>query len=105
MSILTNFEEFAVFEGRTKPGHSDKANKARIWYFTFDEYEDRWRDIWDLFSHEAVLGGRFDQFAESKKGKRPTATVDAEFLKEIEGWREALRATWPCAIRNFPTKT
>ena len=71
LSILTNFEEFAVFEGRTKPAHSDKANKARIWYFTFDEYEQRWREIWDLFSYAAVLGGQFDQFAGSKKGQSP----------------------------------
>ncbi len=98
MSILTNFQEFAVFEGGTKPAHSDKANKARIWYFTFDEYVDRWREIWDVFSYAAVLGGQFDQFAGSKKGKRPTATVDAEFLKEIEGWRESLARNM--ALRN-----
>ncbi len=98
LSILTNFAEFAVFEGRTKPAHSDKANKARIWYFTFDEYEERWREIWDVFSYAAVLGGQFDQFAGSKKGKRPTATVDAEFLKEIESWRDALARNM--ALRN-----
>ena len=68
LSILTNFEEFAVFNGRTKPAHSDKANEARLWYFTFDEYEARWREIWDVFSYAAVLGGQFDQFAGSKKG-------------------------------------
>ena len=98
LSILTNFKEFAVFEGSTRPAHSDKANKARIWYFTFDEYEGRWREIWDVFSYVAVLGGQFDQFAGSKKGKRPTATVDAEFLKEIEGWRESLARNM--ALRN-----
>lgn len=98
LSILTNFKEFAVFEGGTKPAHSDTANKARIWYFTFDEYVDRWREIWDVFSYAAVLGGQFNQFAGSKKGKRPTAAVDAEFLKEIEGWRESLARNM--ALRN-----
>ena len=89
MSILTNFEEFAVFECRTRPAQGDKADKARIWYFTFEEYSDRWRKIWDVFSREAVWSGRFDRFTESKSGKRGTSTVDAEFLKEIEGWRES----------------
>ncbi len=101
LSILTNFKEFAVFEGGTKPAHSDKANKARIWYFTFDEYEERWRDICDVFSYAAVLGGQFDQFAGSKKGKRPTATVDAEFLKEIEGWRKSLAQHGPAQSETF----
>jgi hypothetical protein len=32
----------------------------------------------------------FDKFAESERQKRGTAEVDAEFLKEIESWREAL---------------
>ena len=51
-----------------------------------------------MFSYEAVLGGRFDHFAESKKGRRGTATVDAEFLKEIEGWRQSLAQNM--ALRN-----
>jgi type I restriction-modification system DNA methylase subunit len=36
------------------------------------------------------LKGSFDKFAESERQKRGTAEVDAEFLKEIESWREAL---------------
>ena len=80
------------------PAQSDKASKARIWYFTFHEYPDRWRQIWDVFSREAVWDGRFDQFSESKGGRRGTSTVDAEFLKEIEGWRETLARNM--ALRN-----
>jgi len=36
------------------------------------------------------LKGSFDKFAESERQKRGTTEVDAEFLKEIESWREAL---------------
>ena len=96
LSILTNFEEFAVFKCGSRPSPSDSANKARIWYFRFEEYSDRWREIWDLFSREAVWGGRFDRFAESEQ--RGTSTFDAEFLKEIEGWRESLARN--LALRN-----
>ena len=45
-----------------------------------------------------VLKGSFDKFAESEKQKRGTTEVDAEFLKEIESWREALAKT--IAMRN-----
>ncbi len=72
-------------------------SKARIWYFTFEEYPDRWRQIWDVFSREAVWGGHFDQFTESTRGKRGTSTVDDEFLKEIEVWRDVL-------ARNIATR-
>ena len=41
-----------------------------------------------IFTKEAVLKGPFDKYAVTDR-KRGTATVDAEFLKEIEAWREA----------------
>jgi len=47
---------------------------------------------------EAVYKGSFDRYAESTKRKRGTAEVDAAFLKEIEGWREALARN--IALRN-----
>ncbi len=76
---------------------SDKASHARIQYFRFDEYPDRWRELWDVFSREAVWSGAFDQYAASKR-KRGTSEVDVEFLKEIEGWRDALARN--IALRN-----
>ena len=57
---------------------------------TFDQYADRWDDISGLFSREAVLGGSLEKYAESNRKRRGTETVDAAFLREIEGWRSAL---------------
>jgi type I restriction-modification system DNA methylase subunit len=98
LSLLTDFEELAVYDCRTRPFDKDQASVARINFYTFDEYPDRWKEIWDVFSREAVRGGSFDQYMEHVKGKRGTATVDAEFLKEIEGWRDALARN--LALRN-----
>jgi hypothetical protein len=36
LSILTDFEEFSVYDTRIKPNKNDKANVARIFYCTFD---------------------------------------------------------------------
>ena len=66
-------------------------------HFRFDEYPDRWPELWDVFSCEAVWSGGFDQYAASKQ-KRGTSEVDAEFLKEMEGWRLALAES--IALRN-----
>jgi len=97
LSVLTDFEELGVYDCTARPRPSDKASHARIQYFRFDEYPDRWRELWDVFSREAVWSGAFDQYAASKR-KRGTSEVDVEFLKEIEGWRLALAGN--IALRN-----
>jgi type I restriction-modification system DNA methylase subunit len=97
LSVLTDFEELSVYDCTIRPKQSDKASHARVLYFGFQEYPDRWRELWDLFSREAVWSGAFDQYAASKR-KRGTSEVDAEFLKEIEGWRDVLAKNM--ALRN-----
>ncbi len=98
LSILTNFEELAVYDCRIKPDKADKASTARILYFTYQDYVRHWEEIASIFSHEAVLKGSFDKYAEAGKGKKGTAEVDTAFLKEIESWRELLARN--LAIRN-----
>jgi hypothetical protein len=97
LSILTDFEELGVYDCASRPRPNDKASHARIQYFGFAEYPDRWREIWNVFSREAVWSGTFDQYAASKR-KRGTSEVDSEFLKDIEGWRDVLARN--LAIRN-----
>ena len=98
LSILTDFEEFAIYDCRIQPKKTDKSSTARIHYFTFEEYIEKWDEIESIFSREAILKGSFDKFAESKKGKRGTAEVDDAFLKEIENWRAILARN--IALRN-----
>lgn len=98
LSILTDFEEFAVYDCRIKPLKTDKAATARVMYLNFREFEERWNEIADIFSRDAVWKGDFDRFVESKRKKRGTAEVDSAFLKEIENWRELLARN--IALRN-----
>ncbi len=98
LSVLTDFEEFAVYDCRIRPAPTDKPATARVFYCTCDQYAAHWDWISGLFAKEAVLKGAFDQYAESNKRKRGTAEVDAEFLREIELWREMLAQNF--ALRN-----
>lgn len=98
LSILTDFEELGVYDCASRPRSGDKASHGRIQYFEFAEYPDRWREIWDIFSREAIWSGAFDQYATSKR-KRGTSEVDSEFLKDIEGWRDSLARN--IALRNM----
>jgi hypothetical protein len=97
LSILTDFEEFSVYDCASRPRPTDKASHGRIQYIEFCEYPDRWREIWEVFSREAVWSGGFDQYAASKR-KKGTSEVDSEFLKDIEGWRDMLARN--LALRN-----
>jgi hypothetical protein len=90
LSILTDFEEFAVYDCRLRPKQSDAASVARVQFFTFDQYLDHLDDIYSVFSKDAILRGSFDRFAQETTRKRGTTRVDAEFLREIEAWRDAL---------------
>jgi predicted type IV restriction endonuclease len=98
LSILTDFEEFAVYDCRQRPKPSDKVSVGRVTYLTFDQYPDRFDDIYGVFAKESVLKGSFDRYVQEAKRKRGTGEVDAEFLKEIEGWRDALARN--VALRN-----
>ena len=98
LSILTDFEEFAVYDCRTKPVQTDKASHSRVLYVTYTEYPERWEEIAGIFSREAILKGSFDQYVASKKSKRGTAEVDSVFLQEIERWRDLLARN--IALRN-----
>jgi type I restriction-modification system DNA methylase subunit len=98
LSILSDFEEFAVYDCRVKPHKSDKASVARVMYFTYQDYLEKWDEIVSIFSRDAILKGSFDQYAISKKKKRGTAEVDEAFLEEIERWRDLLARN--IALRN-----
>jgi hypothetical protein len=90
LSILTDFEEFAVYDCRIRPRVGDSASVARTTYLSFEDYPTAWDSIAETFSRDAVLRGSFDAHAEAGKGKRGTTEVDDAFLEEIEHWRELL---------------
>jgi len=90
LSILTDFEEFAVYDCRVRPEKNDKASTARTLYVAYEQYDERWDEIASIFSPDAIRKGSFDRYAESTRKKRGTAEVDDAFLQEIEQWRSEL---------------
>ena len=90
LSILTDFEELAIYDCRVKPNQKDKASTARIFYFNYKDYLEKWDKIASIFSRDSILQGSFDRYAINNKKPRGTAPVDDEFLKELEKWREII---------------
>ncbi|MFZ2807555.1 MAG: N-6 DNA methylase [Desulfosalsimonadaceae bacterium] len=98
LSVLTDFEEFAVYDCRVKPSKTDKVSHSRIMYVRYEDYLDRWGEIANIFSKQAILKGSFDQYVKATKVKKGTTEVDAAFLEEIERWRDLLARNF--ALRN-----
>ncbi len=98
INILTDFEHFAVYDCRAKPVYGEKPSVGRILLIYYKEYVDRWDEICEVFSPEAVRRGAFAKYADGAKGKKGTADVDDVFLQEIERWRELLARN--IALRN-----
>ncbi|MBU1136199.1 MAG: N-6 DNA methylase [Nanoarchaeota archaeon] len=103
ISILTDFEEFVVYDCRVKPNINDDSSVARIMpAITYESYIEEFDKIEDIFSHDSVWKGSFDKFVESKKGMKGTTEVDNSFLREIEKWRDSLAKN--LALRNSELK-
>ena len=62
ISILTDFEEFSVYDCRIKPNQKDNASVARIYYQTYDKYLQNLDFIYNTFSKESILKGSFDKY-------------------------------------------
>jgi hypothetical protein len=102
MSILTNFREFAVYDCRVKPNHKDKAHVARLTTFTyrdllgeqksFKDMRDGFDFLWDTFTQANISRGSFEKFIkdDGDRFKRGVVTVDKDFLKLLDTWRERL---------------
>ena len=97
VSILTNFEGFAIYDCRKRPKQLAKASDARPEYITYTQYPEKWDFISGTFSKQAVLRGDFDRYAGTTRG-RGAEEFDDAFLEEIEEWRKSLASN--LALRN-----
>lgn len=90
ISILTDFEEFSVYDCTIQPSQNERAVIARIKYFTYKDYISEFDFLWDTFSKESVIAGSLDKYAIVNKSKKGSEGVDAAFLKSLDSWRDVL---------------
>ncbi len=90
IGILTDFQEFAVYDTRIAPQPGDSASKMRVLFYTVDQYVDAWPEIEALFSRDAVAEGALDEYVRSLTAQRGKQRVDQAFLLELDRWRHSL---------------
>jgi len=105
LSILTDFEEIAVYDTRIKPDKKDSAHTARVFYCTYDElfspckiqdFSSNYDFLLNTFGKQAVLSGSFNKYVEANK--KGTTSVDRGFLDLLNRWREKLAES--IALKN-----
>lgn len=91
VTIVTNFSEFAIYDANIKVNpQKDTASTARIEYITCDKYVEKFDELYSHFSYDAVSKGEFAAWCGDSANRKGTETIDEEFLKMIERWRELL---------------
>lgn len=99
LCILTDFQELSIYDTTVKPEKNQDVKIAKIAYYKYTDYIEKWDEIYNIFSKDAVEKGSFDNFADGHIGtKKGTSKVDQEFLKEIDYWRILLARN--IALRN-----
>ncbi|MCO5299788.1 MAG: N-6 DNA methylase [Candidatus Nanopelagicales bacterium] len=88
--IVTDFEEWSVYDCRSKPSEGDPATVARIRHFRYDELADNWAWLEGLFGRDAVASGSLVAAAAANRQPQGTQPIDVAFLEEIRSWRESL---------------
>jgi type I restriction-modification system DNA methylase subunit len=96
ISILTDFEELAIYDCTKMPKPKEKASKQRLKYLEYQKYLKEFDWIWEYFSREQVEKGSLAQLANIEK--RGTETVDDAFLNSLDDWRMQLATN--IALRN-----
>ncbi|HZM06558.1 MAG TPA: TaqI-like C-terminal specificity domain-containing protein [Candidatus Saccharimonadales bacterium] len=101
IAALFDFEQFEIVDCRFKPDVGT-ALQRNLKKFHFSQYTDqeKFAEIYWLFSREAVAAGSLEKYAETLPTKRGTArrgrstggwqSIDDAFLEELDAHRDAL---------------
>ncbi len=91
ISILANFEEFAIYNCRKKTRANDTAKTARLEFLTYKDYLSRFDFIWEVFAKENAQNGSIEAYTDKFKEIRESKdSIDADFLNSLETWRKFL---------------
>lgn len=90
ISVLTNFNDLYIYDCSVRPREGDDIGVAKISHYHFDEYVDRFEEIYSLLSKESVLDGEFERQFGNIRGALRREPFDQYFLDQIRTWRNML---------------
>lgn len=90
IAVLTNFHQLAVYDCLPSPDENDEALVARLILVSYDQFEARFDELWDILSRETVYSGDFDRRFAVGVTRHGAEQFDDYFLRQIRAWRERL---------------
>lgn len=88
--VLTDFQEFAIYDCSFAPHESDSADVARLVYFKFDELVENWPLVAKFLSREAVASGSLELLSEKTSFSSGEKRIDSSFLQTMRHWRKLI---------------
>lgn len=99
ISVLTNFTDLYIYDCSIRPKEGDDIGVAMIAHYHYDEYVERFQEIYNMLSKEAVLEGEFERQFGNIRGALRREPFDQYFLDQIRNWRNMLGED---ILRNNP---
>lgn len=91
ISVLSNFEDLAIYDMSVSVSPNDSVSKALIKKYHYTEYAECFDELARLLGHDSVYNGTFDkEWNDLGARVEKTAPVDAFFLGQINSWRVML---------------
>lgn len=87
ISVLTNYNDLFIYDCTVRPVEDDDTGVALIAHYTYEEYVEKFDEIYGLLSKQAVLSGDFASKFDHIQGAFCKEPFDEYFLKQIKDWR------------------
>ena len=90
ISVVTNFHQLAIYDCKPVPVETDEPHVARLCLVGYEEFEDRFDELWSLLSRDVVYSGEFDRHFAIDATRHGAEQFDDFFLSQVRDWRERL---------------
>ncbi len=90
ISVLSNFDKLIIFDCRYPPSQDESSQVARLKAFSYEDYVERFEEIYSLISRDAVLRGSLDNLVVDSSVDYERLSFDSLFLRQIEHWRQLI---------------
>ena len=90
VSVLTNFHQLAVYDCQPFPTETDGAHVARVLLLKYDQFLERFDELWDTLSRDSVYSGKFDRKFAVGATRQGAQQFDDFFLNQVRTWRVRL---------------
>lgn len=90
ISVLTNFSDMYIYDCSIRPREGDDIGVAMIAHYHFNEYVEKFEEIYKMLSKESVLEGEFERQFGNIRGALRREPFDQYFLDQIRTWRNML---------------